>query len=59
MLFIDDKEKHGGETQGAADQEIRQLLQDSYQRAKKLIETHRKELDIIAQGLQDYESLSG
>ena len=38
---------------------MRLLLKESYQRAFKCIEMHRKELDIIANGLIQYESLSG
>ena len=49
VMFLDDKEKQSGETQGKVDDEVRLLLSDSYSRAKKLLETHRKELDLIAQ----------
>ena len=48
-MFLDDKEKQSGETQGKVDDEVRLLLSDSYNRAKKLLETHRKELDLVAQ----------
>ena len=96
-MFLDDKEKQSGETQGKVDDEVlvsthtnthlhtltliyyahtlwmvhesllmfsfscfvnplpaccdqvRALLSDSYGRAKKLLETHRKELDLVAQ----------
>lgn len=59
IMFLDDKEKTSGDTQGVVDQEVRLLLTESYNRAKKLLETHRKELDAIATGLLEYESLSG
>ena len=49
VMFLDDKEKQSGETQGKVDDEVRLLLSDSYSRAKKLLETHRKELDLVAQ----------
>ena len=41
------------------DDEVNKLLSDSYARAKALLQKHRKKLDIIAKGLQEYESLSG
>jgi ATP-dependent metalloprotease len=59
VMFLDDKNKGSGETQKFVDDEVRTLLNESYNRAKKILETNRKELDIIAKGLLDYESLSG
>lgn len=58
-MFVDDKNKGSGETQKFVDDEIRTLLTESYARAKKVLETHRKDLDLVAKGLIDYESLSG
>lgn len=35
------------------------LLAESYGRAKALLEARRSELEVVAQGLLEYESLSG
>lgn len=59
VMFLDDKNKGSGETQKFVDDEVRALLTESYNRAKKILETNRKDLDIIAKGLLEYESLSG
>ena len=39
--------------------QIRQLLRESYERSKKVLMTYRTELDLIAHGLIEYETLSG
>ena len=59
IQFIDDKEKYSGETQTIVDTEVRQLLSDSYSRAKTMLETHRKKLNLIAEALIEHETLSG
>jgi glucan-binding YG repeat protein len=59
VLFLEDKDKVGGKTQTDVDEEVNKLLSDSYGRAKSLLQKHRRELDVIAKGLQEYESLSG
>jgi ATP-dependent metalloprotease len=59
IMFFDDKEKLGEESQEEIDKEVRQLLRDSYSRAKTLIESNSAQLDRIAQGLLEFESLSG
>jgi ATP-dependent metalloprotease len=59
VIFIDPNAKQSGETQKDIDQEVKNLLSASYARAKALLETHRKELDLIAKGLLQYESLAG
>ena len=51
--------KQSSETQTAIDDEVKELLTASYQRAYHILETHRKELDTIATGLVQFESLSG
>jgi len=59
-VFVDEKKgKVSAETQRKIDEEVNALLSNSFQRAKKLLTTHRHELDIIAGGLMQYESLSG
>lgn len=59
VLFLEDKDKTSGQTMTNVDEEVHKLLSDSYARAKNLLQKNRRELDIIAKGLQDYESLSG
>jgi hypothetical protein len=36
IMFVDDKERASGDTQGKVDEEVRALLNDSYARAKKV-----------------------
>ena len=59
IIHFDEKIRASNETQKYIDEEVKLILTESYNRAKKIIETNRKELDIIAKGLQEYESLSG
>ena len=58
-VFVDEKAKFSAETQRKVDEEVNALLQNSFKRAKKVLETYRHELDIVAGGLMQYESLSG
>jgi cell division protease FtsH len=41
------------------DTEVKRIINEAYQRAKNLIETHRDKLEIIANALLEYESLDG
>jgi ATP-dependent metalloprotease len=61
MRFIDETEQKflSPVLQQEIDQEVKALLESSYQRAKLILEKNRKELELIAQGLLEYESLSG
>lgn len=59
VMFLDDDAKQSGQTMKQVDDEVKELVTASYNRAKHLLETHRKELNFIAQGLMEYESLSG
>lgn len=59
IQFIDEKQSLSSSKQQEVDQEVYDLLQSSYNRAKTLLLKYRKELDSLAQGLLDYESLSG
>jgi cell division protease FtsH len=47
------------DAQQEIDKEVKLLLTKSYERATALIEANKKELEIIAAGLIEYESLSG
>lgn len=58
-IFLDDRDKLSGETSKQVDEEVNRLLSESYDRAKSLLLKHRKDLDIIANGLVEYETLSG
>ena len=55
----DPEEKLSSETQAVIDNEVRQLLSDSYARAKKMLTENRRELDNIANALIEHETLSG
>ena len=59
VMFLDERDKLSGETQKLVDDEVRRMLTESYERAKKILTTNRHELDLIAAGLLEYESLSG
>ena len=41
------------------DTEIARLINNAYRRTQNLLKTYRKELDILARGLIEYETLSG
>ncbi|KAG7336119.1 hypothetical protein KOW79_000812 [Hemibagrus wyckioides] len=57
VMTYSDLSKHSPETQAAVDQEVRMLLQDSYERAKKLLKTYSKEHKKLADALLAYETL--
>lgn len=61
MRFIDEAEQKflSPTLQQEVDKEVKALLEASYARARTILEKNRKELENIAQGLLDYESLSG
>lgn len=45
------------QTQELLDQEIKRLLQDSYERAKNILKNHSQELKILAEALLLHETL--
>lgn len=47
------------ETKREIDLEVRRIIQDAYERVKKQLTQHQKELHALAQALVEYESLSG
>lgn len=47
------------ETQQIIDAEVRRLVQEGYDTAKKILTDHKDELEILAQGLLEFETLSG
>ncbi|XP_026114196.1 ATP-dependent zinc metalloprotease YME1L1-like isoform X2 [Carassius auratus] len=58
VMTYSDLTKHSPETQAAVEQEVRLLLQDSYERAKKLLKTYSKEHKLLANALLTYETLN-
>ncbi|TSK34892.1 ATP-dependent zinc metalloprotease YME1L1 [Bagarius yarrelli] len=58
VMTYSDLSKHSPETQAAVDQEVRMLLQDSYERAKKLLKTYSKEHKKLADALLTHETLN-
>uniref|UniRef100_A0A4W4F517 ATP-dependent zinc metalloprotease YME1L1 n=1 Tax=Electrophorus electricus TaxID=8005 RepID=A0A4W4F517_ELEEL len=57
VMTYADLSKQSPETQAAVEQEVRVLLQDSYERAKKLLKTYSKEHKKLADALLTYETL--
>lgn len=41
------------------DQEVRRVIDSAYKRTETILKKHKKELDILAHGLVEYETLSG
>ena len=46
------------ETANAIDSEVRVIIDRNYQRAKDILEKHRKELDVLAKSLIKYETIN-
>jgi len=49
----------GDETKKIIDSEVNDFLDESYKRAMNVLKTHRKELDLLAEALLNYETLDG
>ncbi|HXH52592.1 MAG TPA: ATP-dependent zinc metalloprotease FtsH [Sphingomicrobium sp.] len=47
------------ETARAIDKEIRRIVEEGYERAKKVLEENRDQLETLAKALLEYETLSG
>ncbi len=47
------------ETEKIIDGEIRRIVDKAYNRARKILEEHSKELELLAQGLLEHETLTG
>jgi ATP-dependent metalloprotease len=45
------------ETRAMVESEVKRVLDESYERARKLLLSKRKELDLLAKALVDYETL--
>ena len=50
---------HSGITQKMIDDKVRQLVNEGYETAKKILTERRNELENLAQGLLEYETLTG
>lgn len=46
------------ETRARVESEVQRTLNEAYERARKLLTDHRKELDLLARALVEYETLS-
>ncbi|XP_057680713.1 ATP-dependent zinc metalloprotease YME1L1-like isoform X2 [Corythoichthys intestinalis] len=57
VMTYGDVSKQSPETQAAIEQEVRTLLKDSYERAKNLLTTYKKEHKKLADALLRYETL--
>lgn len=50
---------HSAETQKLIDAEVKRLIDEGYQTAKRILTEKREELDRLAKGLLEYETLTG
>ncbi|EYD77936.1 Cell division protein FtsH [Rubellimicrobium mesophilum DSM 19309] len=50
---------HGGETQKAIDEEVRRIIDEGYETAKRILTEKSEDLERLAQGLLEYETLTG
>jgi len=48
-----------GEQRSVIDREVRSLIEQSTSRVRKLLETHRMDLEHIKEALLEYETVSG
>lgn len=57
MVQVKDVEKSSPELQALIESEVKQLLKDSYERAKNILQVHSKEHSRLAEALLKYETL--
>ncbi len=50
---------HSGITQKMIDDKVRELVNEGYETAKRILTEHRDDLENLAQGLLEYETLTG
>jgi cell division protease FtsH len=50
---------HSAATQEAIDQEVRRIIDEAYETAKSILTEKREDLERLAQGLLEYETLTG
>lgn len=57
MDYASRYENLSSETKAQIESEVQRILNESYERCRKLLTERRKELDLLAQALVDYETL--
>ncbi|MGR3593603.1 membrane protease FtsH catalytic subunit [Limimaricola soesokkakensis] len=50
---------HSAETQKIIDEEVRRIIDEGYETAKRILTERREDLERLAQGLLEYETLTG
>ncbi|PHP26349.1 ATP-dependent zinc metalloprotease FtsH [Limimaricola cinnabarinus] len=50
---------HSAETQKVIDEEVRRIIDEGYETAKRILTERREDLERLAQGLLEYETLTG
>ncbi|KAL7272600.1 i-AAA protease yme1 [Rhizina undulata] len=55
--FAEDYQNLSGQTKELIEKEVRRIIEESRGRATKILTAHRKELDLLAKALVEYESL--
>jgi len=61
LAFTPQEIQHGlmsPDTARVVEEEVREILEDSYSRAKNILTSHRKELDLLANALLEHETLT-
>lgn len=58
MEYISRWKSLSSETRALVEAEVQRTLNESYERARVLLLAHRKELDLLAKALMEYETLS-
>ena len=56
---ISKRKNMADETALRVDKEIQKIIETAYQKTKEILKKYKKELDTLAKGLVDYETLSG
>ena len=57
LQTVGDKRELGPGMAELVNDEIKKILEDSYERAKKILQEHPKELQALAEALMKYETL--
>jgi cell division protease FtsH len=59
QIFVNSKTNYAESTATLIDAEVKQLIDNAYQRAQTIILEHRDKLEIMAKALMEYETLEG
>ncbi|KKA29742.1 hypothetical protein TD95_003884 [Thielaviopsis punctulata] len=57
MDYAENYQNLSSETKSAVEQEVQRMLNESYENVRDILTTHRKELDLLAKALVEYETL--